>query len=60
LSSARHGAADGTGSALVEVAKLDGVKVYGTASRAKSDLVETMGGLHIDYKTQDFVEVLKA
>ena len=55
-----HGAGGGTGSAIVEVANLDGVKVYGTASRAKFDLVEAKGGFPIDYKTEDFVEVLQA
>ena len=55
-----HGAGGGTGSAIVEMAKLDGVKVYGTASRGKFDLVEAKGGFPIDYKMQDFVEVLQA
>ncbi len=55
-----HGAGGGTGSAIVEVANLAGVKVYGTASKAKFDLVEAKGGFPIDYKTQDFVEVLHA
>jgi NADPH:quinone reductase-like Zn-dependent oxidoreductase len=55
-----HGAGGGTGSAIVEVANLDGVKVYGTASRAKFDLVESKGGFPIDYKTQNFVEVLQS
>ena len=53
-----HGAGGGTGSAVVEVANLAGVKVYGTASKMKSGLVEAKGGVPIDYKTQDFVEVL--
>jgi NADPH:quinone reductase-like Zn-dependent oxidoreductase len=55
-----HGAGGGTGSAVVEVARLAGVKVYGTASKAKHGLVEAKGGFPIDYKTQDFVEVLQA
>lgn len=54
-----HGAGGGTGSALVEVASLAGVKVYGTASKAKHALVKAKGGLPIDYRAQDFVEVLK-
>ncbi len=44
----------------MEVANLDGVKVYGTASRAKFDLVEAKGGFPIEYKTQDFVDVLRS
>lgn len=54
-----HGAGGGTGSAVVEVANLAGARVYGTASEMKSGLVEAKGGVPIDYKTQDFVEVLK-
>ena len=54
-----HGAGGGTGSAVVEVANLAGVKVYGTASKMKSALVEAKGGLPIDYKAQDFVEILR-
>jgi NADPH:quinone reductase-like Zn-dependent oxidoreductase len=55
-----HGAGGGTGSALVEVASLAGVKVYGTASAAKLGLVEAKGGFPIDYKMQDFVELIQA
>jgi NADPH:quinone reductase-like Zn-dependent oxidoreductase len=55
-----HGAGGGTGSAVVEVANLAGVKIYGTVSKVKFGLVEAKGGVPIDYKTQDFVEVLQA
>ncbi len=55
-----HGAGGGTGSAVVEVANLAGVKAYGTASKTKLELVAAKGGFPIDYKTQDFVEVLRA
>lgn len=55
-----HGAGGGTGSAVVEVASLAGARVYGTASEAKHGLVEAKGGSPIDYKTQDFVDILRA
>jgi NADPH:quinone reductase-like Zn-dependent oxidoreductase len=55
-----HGAAGGTGSAVVEIAALAGARVYGTASEAKHDLVEAKGGIAIDYRAQDFVEVVRA
>ena len=55
-----HGAGGGTGSAVVEMASLTGVKVYGTASKAKHGLVEAKGGFPIDYITQDFAEVLRS
>jgi NADPH:quinone reductase-like Zn-dependent oxidoreductase len=54
-----HGAGGGTGSAVVELASQSGIKVYGTASAAKHALVESKGGIAIDYKSQDFVEVLQ-
>lgn len=53
-----HGAAGGTGSAVVEMASQLGIKVYCTASAGKHSLVESKGGTAIDYKSQDFVEVL--
>ncbi len=55
-----HGAGGGTGSAVVEVANLARVRVYGTISKVKFDLVEAKGGVPIDYNTQDFVEILQA
>lgn len=53
-----HGAGGGTGSAIVELANHLGIKVYGTASAAKHALVESKGGIAIDYRSQDFVKVL--
>jgi len=50
-----HGAAGGVGTALLELGKLAGLKMYGTASRGKHDLVTALGGIPIDYKTDDFV-----
>jgi NADPH:quinone reductase-like Zn-dependent oxidoreductase len=54
-----HGAGGGTGSAILDVARLAGVKVYGTASRSKHGLVEVKGATPIDYRSEDFVEVLR-
>jgi NADPH:quinone reductase-like Zn-dependent oxidoreductase len=50
-----HGAAGGVGTALLELGKLAGLKMFGTASRGKHDLVTALGGIPIDYKTDDFV-----
>lgn len=55
-----HGAGGGTGSAIVEMATHFGIKVYGTASAGKHALVESKGGMAIDYKSQDFVSVINA
>jgi NADPH:quinone reductase-like Zn-dependent oxidoreductase len=38
------GAAGGVGSALLELAKLDGITVYGTSSPARREIVEAAGG----------------
>jgi NADPH2:quinone reductase len=50
-----HGAAGGVGTAALELGRLAGLVTYGTASRAKHDLVIGLGGKPIDYKNEDFV-----
>jgi len=50
-----QGAAGGVGTALLELGQLAGLKMYGTASRSKHGLVSSLGGIPIDYKTDDFV-----
>jgi NADPH:quinone reductase-like Zn-dependent oxidoreductase len=51
-----HGAAGGVGTAALELGKLAGLKLFGTASRGKHDLVTSLGGIPIDYKSDDFVK----
>lgn len=55
-----HGAAGGVGTALLQLAALDDITVYGTASAPKHELVQSLGGIPIDYRTTDFVEFIKA
>jgi NADPH:quinone reductase-like Zn-dependent oxidoreductase len=50
-----HGAAGGVGTAALELGRLGGLKMFGTASRTKHDLVTSLGGIPIDYKSDDFV-----
>jgi NADPH:quinone reductase-like Zn-dependent oxidoreductase len=50
-----HGAAGGVGTATLELGKLAGLKMFGTASRSKHDLVTSLGAIPIDYKSDDFV-----
>ena len=50
-----HGAAGGVGTAVLELGKLAGLKIFGTASKGKHDLVSALGGIPIDYKSDDFV-----
>jgi NADPH:quinone reductase-like Zn-dependent oxidoreductase len=51
-----HGAAGGVGTAALQLGRIAGLKMFGTASRSKHALVESFGGIPIDYKTEDFVE----
>jgi NADPH:quinone reductase-like Zn-dependent oxidoreductase len=50
-----HGAAGGVGSALVQLGSLADLEVYGTASAYNHELVERLGAVPIDYRSDDFV-----
>jgi NADPH:quinone reductase-like Zn-dependent oxidoreductase len=50
-----HGASGAVGTALSQLGRMSGLKMYGTASTAKQDYVAAMGVTPIDYKTEDFV-----
>lgn len=51
-----HGGAGGVGTALLQLCRLQGVRALATASAGKHDLVRSLGGMPIDYATEDFVE----
>jgi NADPH:quinone reductase-like Zn-dependent oxidoreductase len=51
-----HGAAGGVGTALLDLGRVFGFEMYGTASKKKHSLVTKLGGTPIDYETEDFVE----
>lgn len=55
-----HGAAGGVGTAVLELARDRGVVAYGTASGRKHDRVRALGGIPIDYRSEDFVERMAA
>jgi len=50
-----HGAAGGVGTAVLQLARLADLRVYGTASSSKCDLVERLGGIAIDHTKDDFL-----
>ncbi|MBT3314242.1 MAG: zinc-binding dehydrogenase [Anaerolineae bacterium] len=50
-----HGAGGAVGTALLELGKLLDLKIFGTASASKRELVEGLGAVHIDYAKEDFV-----
>ena len=53
-------AAGGVGTAAVQIAKLRGAEVFGTASASKHERVAELGCDHlIDYRTQDFAEEVR-
>jgi NADPH:quinone reductase-like Zn-dependent oxidoreductase len=51
-----HGATGGVGSAMLQLAKLAGVEMYGTCSAQGLTVVRELGGIPIDYKNADFVK----
>jgi NADPH:quinone reductase-like Zn-dependent oxidoreductase len=55
-----HGAAGGTGTALLELGKLAGLEMYGTTSKYNHELVSALGGTPIDYRNEDFVERIRS
>ena len=54
-----HGAAGGVGSALLQLGRLAGLKLYGTCSSRGAAVVRELGAIPIDYKDQDFVEEIR-
>ncbi len=55
-----HGAAGGVGTALLELGRLAGLEMYGTASRHNHELVSALGATPIDYRTEDFVARIRS
>jgi synaptic vesicle membrane protein VAT-1 len=50
-----HAAAGGVGTAAIQIARMLGAEVFGTASASKHDAIRKLGVDHaIDYRTQDF------
>jgi synaptic vesicle membrane protein VAT-1 len=56
-----HGASGGVGVAFLQLAeRIRGVTVWGTSSAASAELVRRHGAIPIDYRTEDFVDVVEA
>jgi NADPH:quinone reductase-like Zn-dependent oxidoreductase len=53
------GASGGIGTALLQLGRLAALTMYGVASGGKQDVVCDLGALPIDYRTQDFVSVIR-
>ncbi len=54
------GASGGVGTAFLQLGKLAGIKMYGLASAKKQNLLTHLGAVPIDYKTQDFVKIIRS
>lgn len=56
-----HGGTSGIGTAAIQLCAARGHKVFSTAATpAKCAAIETLGGIAINYKESDFVEIVKA
>ena len=54
-----HSAAGGVGTAALQLGKIAGLEMYGTASKAKHGLVKSLGATPIDYRTENFRERIR-
>jgi len=55
-----HGAGGAVGTAILELGRQLDLEMYGTASISKHDLIKSLGGTPIDYKSEDFIERIQA
>ncbi|UCG24720.1 MAG: zinc-binding dehydrogenase [Chloroflexota bacterium] len=55
-----QGAAGGVGTALLDLGKLAGLEMYGTASKQNHEVVSGFGATPIDYRSEDFVKRIRA
>jgi NADPH:quinone reductase-like Zn-dependent oxidoreductase len=55
-----HAAGGAVGTALLQLGRLDGLEMYGTASQSKHDLVADLGATPIDYRSEDFATRIQA
>jgi len=53
------GASGGIGTAFLQLGKLANLTMYGLASKSKHHILTEYGATPIDYRTQDFVEVIR-
>jgi NADPH2:quinone reductase len=54
-----HGAAGGVGTALLQLGRLAGLRMYGTCSAKGARTVSDLGGIPIDYQKEDFVSEIQ-
>ena len=54
-----HGASGGVGTALLQLARLAGLEMYGTCSARGATAVSDLGAVPIDYRNQDYVKEIR-
>lgn len=55
-----QGAAGGVGTAILQLGRLSGLEMYGTASKYNHKLISELGAKPINYKTEDFVKSIRS
>jgi NADPH:quinone reductase-like Zn-dependent oxidoreductase len=55
-----HGAGGAVGVAMLQLGQLLDLKMYGTASKSKHELIKRLGATPIDYRSEDFVERIRS
>src|SRR6476469_9201018 len=55
-----HGAAGRVGAAVLELGALAGLRLYGTCSARDREAVERLGAVAIDYRSEDFLALVRA
>ena len=55
-----YAAAGGVGTALLELGRLAGLEMYGTASRGKHETISNLGATPIDYRNKDVIQEIKS
>ena len=53
------GASGGVGTAFLQLGQIAGLTMYGSASASKHHILKQYGAIPIDYRSQDFVQLLK-
>jgi NADPH2:quinone reductase len=54
-----HGAAGGIGTAALEIGRVAGLELYGTATRGGCDVVRRLGATAIDHRGEDFLRRIR-
>ncbi len=54
-----HGAAGGVGTALLQLGRVAGLRMYGTCSARGASVVRGLGATAIDYREQDYIQEIR-